>query len=558
MIKIFLIFFFIIFVSGNLAQEMLLTTRHYEVSDEILANPERGFSAFRSSAITHSFCTSLRSQNVTIIQRIHTIPQFRSDSISQAYLNTIQNDFDVARENGMKIVPRFSYTNVQEGEDAPLAIINLHLDQLKPLFQKNYDIIAYIEAGFIGAWGEWYYSSNGLNNTTDRRKALFKILSVLPEERAVVIRTPGYKKSIFNTSLPLSPDSAFSGSYRARTGAHNDCFLASLTDYGTYNNVEQDKTYLNKDNRYVPQGGETCNPSVFSGCNNALVDLARMRWSVLNKDYHPTVLNGWETNGCMNEIKRRLGYRLQLHEAQFPDSVKPEGVVAINLKIYNDGFASPYNKRNLEIILRNIISGERYFLISSEDPRLWMAADTTEMYITAGIPAGIPEGDYSMMLHLADPEPALHDMPAYAIRLANTNLWEDSTGYNALQHDLVISSAVNGGTYNGKYFFKPISEHPTGLNWETNTRPNKFILEGNYPNPFNGITTIRFSLDKPARVLLDIFNVSGQKVESLMNRYLVSGDHSIGWDPGRLGSGTYFYRIEVDGQVAGGKAIFLK
>ena len=111
------------------------------------------------------------------------------------------------------------------------------------------------------------------------------------------------------------------------------------------------ETYLNQDNRYVPQGGETCNDDpIYTVCSNALVDLARMRWSVLNKDYNDDVLSRWENEGCMNEVKQRLGYRFGLLQAILPDSAKPGGAINLNFNIVNYGFASPYNPRNLEII----------------------------------------------------------------------------------------------------------------------------------------------------------------------------------------------------------------
>ena len=468
-------------------------TVNYQGTDEIFPNPERGFSAYRSSPVTLDFCDELRSQNVTIIQRIHTISQFRADSISQYYLDLIANDFAVAREGGVKLVMRFSYTNVQTGEDAPLEIILLHLDQLEPLLRANADVIAYVEAGFIGAWGEWYYSTNKLNNTNDRRSVLFKELSVLPESRAVVVRTPSYKRDIFKVYTALTPDSAFSGSYRARTGAHNDCFLASNTDYGTYNNIEQDKTFLNLDNRYVPQGGETCNPSAYSGCENALTDLTRMHWSVLNKDYHQTVLNGWVTNGCMDDIKRRLGYRLELLESTLTDSLKPGSTVSFDFRMANLGFAAPYNPRNLEIVLRKQ-DGGKYFLITGEDPRFWMSGDTMDVSVEAGIPADLPPGSYQVALHLADPEPALHNRPEYAIRLANDGLWEDSTGYNLLQQTLYVDPAYDGAIYEGDHYFKPVEEHPVGMGNKAQQTPEEFELLGNYPNPFNGVTQIHFHL----------------------------------------------------------------
>ena len=547
-----------LFITAVYAQEVPTSLIVYDPTDEIFPNPERGFSAYRSSKLNVSFIQDLRSQNVTVIQRIYTIPQFNNSALSQSFLDLVDSDLNTAREGGAKLVLRFSYTNDQEGADAPLDTILMQIGQLAPLFQKHYDVINYIEAGFIGAWGEWYYSSHGLNNTTARRAVLYKELSVLPTDRAVVIRTPGYKRAIFNYTEALIPDSAFSGSYRARTGAHNDCFLASATDYGTYTNIEADKTYLNLDNRYVPQGGETCNPSAYSGCDNALIDLARMRWSVLNKDYHSTVLNGWITNGCMDEIKRRLGYRFSLLQASLTDSVKPGGECNLDFDIINSGFASPYNPRNLEIILRNEATKQKYFVITDDDPRTWMAGDTAQVTITAGIPPDIPEGSYQALIHLSDPVLALHGRPEYAIRLANQDVWEDSTGYNSLRHSIIIDADAVGDPYSGDLIFQPIDDHPTGVIDKPVNQPDTFRLKGNYPNPFNGTTLIQFDLDKSADVSIDIISISGKLINNLIHKRYQAGSYRVTWEPGDLSSGTYIYRLTVNGISQSGKALYLK
>ena len=255
-----------LFISSLLLAQSI-TQVDFVKSSEIISNPERGFSVYRSSPVTGAFINSIRQYKVSVIQRIYTIPQFNNSPLSDDFLFSVKSDLNAARDGGVKLVQRFSYTDNQNGADAPLNIIQTHINQLKPIWAENYDVIVYIEAGFIGAWGEWYYSSNGLNNTENRKNVLFSILDALPKERAVVVRTPDYKRKIFTDNNPILLDSAFNQSYKSRTGAHNDCFLASATDYGTYldNSIEGDKNYLSQDNMFVPQGGETCNPSQFSG-----------------------------------------------------------------------------------------------------------------------------------------------------------------------------------------------------------------------------------------------------------------------------------------------------
>ncbi|MHB2147947.1 DUF4832 domain-containing protein [Calditrichota bacterium LG25] len=436
----------------------------YDSTDAIFFNPERGFCSQIDNPVSLSLINSLKSQAVSVIQRIYTIPQFRDQALDQNFLDLVEQDFNTARKGGVKLVVRFSYTNDINGQDAPLNIILTHIDQLKPLLQKHYDVIAYMEAGFIGAWGEWYYSTNNLNNTEDRRTVLFALLDALPAQRCVVVRTPDYKRKIFNDPNPLTLEEAFSGSKKARTGAHNDCFLASATDYGTYleNDIQGDKDYLHQDNQFVPQGGETCSPSAYSGCANALKDLAYMHWSVLNKDYNRDVLDAWEQQGCMPEIERRLGYRFRLLQAAITDSARPGGAIDVQFSLVNRGFASLYNPRNLELVLRERTTNKKYRLLTPEDPRYWFSGDTVQVAVQGGLPADMPAGEYEIFIHLADPAPALHDRPEYAIRLANAHIWEDSTGYNALLHQITVDPNVVMDDYTGDLIFEPFTSSASG------------------------------------------------------------------------------------------------
>jgi hypothetical protein len=537
------------------------TTITYEGTDEIFTNPERGFSAYRSNPVTQSFINNLKADNVSVIQRIYTIPQYNDTALPQEFLTTLQNDLNEARIGGVKLVLRFSYTNNQNGDDAALDTILLHIDQLAPVLEENYDVIAYIEAGFIGAWGEWYYSSHHLNNTVSRRSVLFALLNALPEKRSVVVRTPDYKRRIFEDVNPLILDEAFTETDKARTGAHNDCFLASATDYGTYldNNIEGDKTYLNLDNRFVPQGGETCCDCGYAGCDNAMEDLARMHWSVLNKDYHQSVLNRWVNEGCMDEVKRRLGYRFELIEAAISDSIKPSGIFNLELKVANLGFASPFNPRNLEIILRNETTDQKYRLITQEDPRLWLSGDTTHINITGGIPADMPEGEYEVYLFLSDPEPRLHNNPDYAIRLANENLWEDSTGYNSLNHQIQINNIAEGENYSGDKFFELYST-ATNVLHEDNNIIKDYSIDA-YPNPFNGTVTILFNVNPDVIKEVKIFDIMGRQVETFENNSYKNNKivwNASGQNTYDLSSGIYFFTIRTNENLITKKIIYLK
>ncbi len=93
--------------------------------------------------------------------------------------------------------------------------------------------------------------------------------------------------------------------------------------------------------------------------------------------------------------------------------------------------------------------------------------------------------------------------------------------------------------------------------------PETFDLKQNYPNPFNPSTTIEFTLKSREHVRLDLFNVLGRHVASLLDEELSPGNHRIVWDAktcdGKpFASGVYFYRLRTDYQVDSKKMMLVK
>jgi hypothetical protein len=440
-------------------------------SSDNFTNPERGFSVSRtfsekwSDPLYRSDLQRIRNTGVTLVRRLYIIEKYRNSELPQSFLNLLKSDFETARQAGVKLVIRFAYnwdssgTLNASGQDASKDRIFSHLDQMQPILQDNKDALAYMQAGFIGSWGEWHHSSNSLENTQDKTTILNKVLSVLPSDRMVALRYPRDKMAVFNNSNPLTPQEAFNGSYRARTGAHNDCFVSSIEDMGTYhwsdsNMRESEKNFLNLDNRYVVQGGETCYPSQYDDCPNVLKELGRMRWSQMEAEFHETVLQGWRDQGCMEEIRRRLGYRFRLINSTLPDRVKPNGTFTMSFKVTNDGWASPYNPRSLEVILRHRQTGQQYYLPVATSVRKWMPGTSRTVKVVGGIPANMPVGEYQVLLNLPDPTSRLYLRSEYSIRFANQNVWEASTGYNSLLRNIVIDPNTSGDNYSGSQFFK--------------------------------------------------------------------------------------------------------
>ena len=236
----------------------------YTASDELFPNPERGFYRYsiNTDELTEHEVRECRSEDITLIYRFYYLKKFRGGApLSGALLSQIDADMAVLRRAGGKAIVRFAYSNSGTEPDAPLAVILRHLEQLRPVLQRNKDVIAVLQAGFIGAWGEWHSSKNGLDTDAARRAILDKLLDVVPTERFVQVRKPAYKRTYVGIREALPQAEAFGRSARARIGLHNDCFLSGKNDVGTYTDVAEEKAYLHDEGLYVPMGGETCHPA---------------------------------------------------------------------------------------------------------------------------------------------------------------------------------------------------------------------------------------------------------------------------------------------------------
>ena len=101
-------------------------------------------------------------------------------------------------------------------------------------------------------------------------------------------------------------------------------------------------------------------------------------------------------------------------------------------------------------------------------------------------------------------------------------------------------------------------EQTTGLNEKDNSTPSSFFLGQNYPNPFNPSTTISFLIPFSGDTSLKIYNIIGQKIDELVNKYLPSGNYSFQWNAQEQSNGVYFYRLETDNFTQTKKMILLK
>ncbi|MFC1682607.1 T9SS type A sorting domain-containing protein [Candidatus Zixiibacteriota bacterium] len=88
--------------------------------------------------------------------------------------------------------------------------------------------------------------------------------------------------------------------------------------------------------------------------------------------------------------------------------------------------------------------------------------------------------------------------------------------------------------------------------------PRESVLVQNYPNPFNASTEIRYALPQDARVKLEVFNVSGQRVAGLVDTDQPAGQYQLDWNAGQLPSGIYFVRLQAGAEMAVSKMALVR
>jgi Secretion system C-terminal sorting domain len=123
---------------------------------------------------------------------------------------------------------------------------------------------------------------------------------------------------------------------------------------------------------------------------------------------------------------------------------------------------------------------------------------------------------------------------------------------------------------NGKYLVKGTTDYLTklnnllkdkfGINTEEKEKiiPKEYSLHQNYPNPFNPITTIKFDLPKDGLITLEIFDILGRRITTLINEYKTAGSYEQLFDASSLVSGVYVYILRAGDFVTSKKMVLIK
>ncbi len=196
----------------------------------MVLNPERGFRLMLEDFPVLEKLPYARLYNITTCQVYCYLPI--TTPLPTAFVASLAGGFSRLRAAGVKALLRFAYDS---GYNATLnytwPTVFSHVEQLSPVVRANADVLFALQAGFVGAWGEWHSS---LNNLEANASALGQLLAaeleqLLPPDRFVQVRSPAHKAAALRAGGRygvVDGGSARGGAPFARVGYHNDGFLS--------------------------------------------------------------------------------------------------------------------------------------------------------------------------------------------------------------------------------------------------------------------------------------------------------------------------------------------
>lgn len=418
------------------------------------------------------------------------------DTFFDSWRETLAN----CRRNGCMVAFRFRYDTdgKQDPDPAEFNQILAHVEQIKNsgILEDYKDIIAYVESGFIGKWGEQHGSK--FDNVKYKAQLLDAMLKAVPPPIPVTVRTPdtfaewaGIKRS------ELGDYTAESGTDAARVGIYDDGYLGSDSDLGTYANRDIETSWLNKQAVTSYFGGE------FSGNieyahkyenylpKNAIPEMYKTHLSYINsnifseyKDY--TFGEECDVSGVDNSayygtdvfqfIRDHIGYRFVLRKSELSPSVEQGGQLDLHFSVENTGFANPIPSTRVSFIIEH--NGEYMRAFTDIDPNEWYSCTTADEKISFDIPTGLEEGKWNIYLKAEMGENTVDQLALRSIEFANNGIWNEQLGANYMGSFDVKKADPAKNMKTDPNHFVPVDEVSAETSARQEEYPGMYTLKG--------------------------------------------------------------------------------
>lgn len=467
-------------------------------SIEPLANPDRGYHLecrYFAHNLVNPFNTKIYPEDFVgdkeveysstegstkIVQQYIYLTGYARKEIDAQGLENIQKIFDGLKEKGYKAIVRFAYNwwgeneyngnwrNEEESEEW----IYRHIEQLAPILQKNVGLIAAMQAGFLGRWGEWHNTSLLLGPNAQRVKngVVNKLLATLPQPYNIEMRYPRHKNELILDNETCRT---------TRLGYCNDFFTAGEHALAAGNDFVPNTDEYNQVMKEAPQvyiSGEMPYPEASEWGLHALI--SRIGTLKIFRDHHYSAFDitqneginiySWKTSSVTpSELKSNkilfdesyfmedgknvartlyefvrdhLGYRINVKKVEL--NVE-NGSLVYRIDLTNTGFATVINPKEVYLVLISEDDQEIKELKKlNVNPKDWQPYDVAknEYKVLTHTLEGVAEvtglsGKYKVGIWMPEVKSDLKYNSKYAVKFAISNLmipWNDAAGRYAV------------------------------------------------------------------------------------------------------------------------------
>ena len=410
--------------------------------------------------------------------------------LDETFFASWRQTLENCRQNGCMVGLRFRYdaNGKDDPEPASFDQVLAHIAQIKEsgLLEDYKDIIALVESGFVGKWGEQH--GGKYTSVEYKSKLLDALLEAVPETIHVTVRTPdtfavwaGHKRSELADqeiwkAAESSSDPVDKRILSKRVGMYNDGYMGSNSDLGTYADRERETEWLSSVAEETYYGGEFSGNIEFAQQydtylpENALSEMYKTHLSYINGNIFQLYKNytfgeEYDIEGVDNSayygqnvfqfIRDHLGYRFVLRNSELTANVSQGGNLKLRFSIENTGFANPIPHTQGYIILEK--DGIYVKSPVDLDCHNWRSCTTTDIELTMKLPDTIRTGSWNVYLKetMGGYSDELAEMPLRSIRFANEGVWNNALGADLLG-TVNISASSSNGTDN---YFRQVTEN---------------------------------------------------------------------------------------------------
>ncbi len=396
--------------------------------------------------------------------------------LDETFFTNLRQTLDNCRRNGCTIALRFRYDDVGKLDPEPATYDKMvdHINQIcdNGLLEDYKDIIAFVESGFVGSWGEHW--GGKFCSFEDKARLLDILLDVVPKEIPVTVRTP----MTFVTWAGIAEEDlgeyiAEPGSDAARVCLYNDGYMGSDIDLGTYHDRERDTTWVGRQAVTSYFGGEFSGNLEFTMQydtylpENSIPEMYKTHLSYINsniyqlyKDY--TFGAQYDVENVDNSayygetvykfMRDHLGYRFVVRDCDLSAQVEQGGILTLRADIENTGFANPLMEQKPEIILEK--DGNYIRTQVDVNTREWYSRTTVSPEFELKLPSALDSGEWNVYFKLSTGNNTLEEMHMRSVKFANNGTWNSALGANYLGSFTVTAS---DGTTNPDHTFYQVN-----------------------------------------------------------------------------------------------------